>query len=299
LLAKLDGKSLPIEADQERLWTLLSVAYGHGVPLAVLGSLRRVAKHWQGGDKRLAAIHLAQMGLPGIGEDAAYRLALAAELIDAGVGPRELARELGFDPPASLLKYDPDQPRVPAGSGRESGQWTTSGDAAPSDAAGSPLTEGRSARTGRGYTTERYKTIKDLPKDAVAVNRPDGSFIGDLHFTAGFLMAPPNADFKRVYAAGMETAPTDVSAIIDAVTQGGAFDYQRDATNKVFYDAYRHAANYAVGVFMAGVGFPRELAIAISQTYAFFQSKQTEENRQQQVFWTTRGWDDGNRGGWR
>ena len=89
-----------------------------------------MAKHWQGGDKRLAAIYLAQMGLPGIGEDAAYRLALAAELIDAGVGPRELARELGFDPPASLLKYDPDQPRVPAGSGRESGQWTTSGDAA-------------------------------------------------------------------------------------------------------------------------------------------------------------------------
>ena len=72
LLAKLDGKALPIEADQERLWTLLSVAYGHGVPLAVLGSLRRVAKHWQGGDKRLAAIHLAQMGLPDIGEDAAF-----------------------------------------------------------------------------------------------------------------------------------------------------------------------------------------------------------------------------------
>jgi hypothetical protein len=82
------------------------------------------------------------------------------------------------------------------------------------------------------------------------------------------------------------------------VTQEGAFDYQRDATNKVYYEAYRHAANYAVGVFMAGVGFPRELAIAISQTYAFFRSKQTEENRQQQVFWTTRGWDDGNRGDW-
>ena len=27
LLAKLDGKALPIEADQERIWTLLSVAY--------------------------------------------------------------------------------------------------------------------------------------------------------------------------------------------------------------------------------------------------------------------------------
>jgi hypothetical protein len=96
LLAKLDGKALPVESDQERIWTLLSVAYGREVPLAVLGSLRRAAKHWQGGDKSLATVHLAQMGLPDIGEDAAYRLALAAQLLDAGVAPRELARELGL-----------------------------------------------------------------------------------------------------------------------------------------------------------------------------------------------------------
>ncbi|MFZ0509918.1 MAG: hypothetical protein WAM29_18090 [Methylocella sp.] len=57
LLAKLDGKALSTVAEQERIWTLLSVAYGHKVPLAVLGSLRRVAKHWQGGDKSLSAIH--------------------------------------------------------------------------------------------------------------------------------------------------------------------------------------------------------------------------------------------------
>ena len=64
LLAKLGGKALPIEADQERIWTLLSVASGEKISQAVFGSLRRVAKHWQGGDKSLAAIHLAQMGLP-------------------------------------------------------------------------------------------------------------------------------------------------------------------------------------------------------------------------------------------
>jgi len=130
VLAKLDNKALPIEAEQERIWTLLSVDYGEKISQAVLGSLRRVAKHLQCGDKSLAAIQLAQMGLPDIGEDAAYRLALAAELIDAGVAPRELAQELRFDPPADLVKYNPDEPRVPAGSGRESGQWTTSGDAA-------------------------------------------------------------------------------------------------------------------------------------------------------------------------
>jgi len=32
----------------------------------------------------------------------------------------------GFHPaPLALLKYSPDQPRVPAGQGRESGQWTS------------------------------------------------------------------------------------------------------------------------------------------------------------------------------
>jgi hypothetical protein len=97
LLATLDGKALPIEAEQKRIWTLLSVAYGEKISQAVFGSLRRVAKHWKGGDKCLAAIHLAQMGLPGIGEDAAYRLVLAAELLDAGVAPGWLARKLGLN----------------------------------------------------------------------------------------------------------------------------------------------------------------------------------------------------------
>ncbi len=110
LLAKLDDKALPIEADQERIWTLLSVAYGEEISHAVFGSLRCVAKNWQGGDKCLAAIHLAQMGLPDIGENAAYRLSLAAELIDAGIAPRELARELGFGLPAGLIKHDENQP---------------------------------------------------------------------------------------------------------------------------------------------------------------------------------------------
>ncbi len=123
LLAKLVDKARPIEADQERIWTLLSVAHGEEISRAVFGSLRRAAKHWHSGDKCFAAIQLARMGLPDIGEDAAYRLSLAAELIGAGVAPCELARELGFDPAAGLVKYDPDEPRVPAGSGR----WTPSG----------------------------------------------------------------------------------------------------------------------------------------------------------------------------
>jgi len=47
-------------------------------------------------------------------------------LIKGGVPPRALMTYLGFDTRAlDLLKYNPDQPRVPAGHGRASGEWTS------------------------------------------------------------------------------------------------------------------------------------------------------------------------------
>ena len=52
MVAKLDDKAVPIEADQERIWTLRSVAYGDEISQALFGSLRRVAKHWQPRDRR-------------------------------------------------------------------------------------------------------------------------------------------------------------------------------------------------------------------------------------------------------
>jgi hypothetical protein len=120
----MEDDGLCIEGEGERILALLSV-----VSPVVLGRLRRASKHWRNGDKSLAAIHLAQSGLGKLDAVGAYRLSLAAKLIEAGVTPRELASELGLRLPADLVKYDPDQPRVQAGSGRESGQWT-SGDAA-------------------------------------------------------------------------------------------------------------------------------------------------------------------------
>jgi hypothetical protein len=299
LLAKLDDKALPIEAGQERIWTLLSVAYGHEVPLAVLGSLRRVAKHWHGGDKCLAAIHLAQMGLPGIGEDAAYRLSLAAELIDAGVAPRELARELGFGLPHGLIKYDPDQPRVPAGSGRESGEWTTSGDAPSGDAAELPLTEGRSVSANAGdINRERV-----LPKDAIMVTRPDGSKIFDPDSTTKRLMAPPRANFQEVYAAGERTANWPLLQQIDAartaLQQFGTYDFQRDEATNTFFYAYIHAASYAVGVYMASAGYGLDQSLALAQAYAVFNSSNAFDDKYKGREWKIKGWEDAHRGDWR
>lgn len=53
---------------------------------------------------------------------------MADELLEA-VTPAALMKAQGLDLwPLAFLKYNSDQPRVPAGSGRESGEWT-SGDA--------------------------------------------------------------------------------------------------------------------------------------------------------------------------
>ncbi|MGH6812164.1 MAG: hypothetical protein ACREDM_07390 [Methylocella sp.] len=51
---------------------------------------------------------------------------MADELINAGTTPAALMMAQGFDPPLNLWKahFNRDQPRVPAGSGRESGEWS-------------------------------------------------------------------------------------------------------------------------------------------------------------------------------
>jgi hypothetical protein len=77
----------------------------------------------------LAHIHLAFARLPRLeSANDAYRLYLAEALLDDGFSPREMLAELGLGRTMRRFdKFDPDQPRVPAGSGRESGQWTKDG----------------------------------------------------------------------------------------------------------------------------------------------------------------------------
>ncbi len=146
-----------------------------------------------------------------------HRLSLAAKLIEAGVTPRELARELGFGPVQfDVSKYDENQPRVPAGSGRESGQWT-SGDATSASATPG-LIEGRSA----GANSDKVHQVSELPKDAIVVTRPDGTTIDDPKCPTGKLMAPPRANFREVYAVGTQTTnPLQIDA---AVGHYGQFD---------------------------------------------------------------------------
>ena len=69
-------------------------------------------------------------------------------------------------------------------------------------------------------------------------------------------MAPPGANSREVYAAGRAIASLPYSdqyrLAHAAIAQEGMYDFQRDVAEQKFIDAYVHASNYAVGVYMAG-----------------------------------------------
>jgi hypothetical protein len=133
VLAKMDvdGRRRPRLGlgDEARVKALLTAAYGRPAETYVLEKMRRAAELWNEGEKALAHIHLAFARLPLFeGEEQMLRLLLAEECLDCGVMPAEVMKAQGSQSALlSLLKYDQGQARVPAGSGRASGQWTSDG----------------------------------------------------------------------------------------------------------------------------------------------------------------------------
>ncbi len=111
--------------DEPRVMALLATAYERPVDPYVLTKMRRACELWNADEKALAHIHLAYANLPHCDEDRAMRLFAADELIGSGVAAAALMKAQGFDP--ALLKFNSEQPRVPAGSGRDSGRWTSNG----------------------------------------------------------------------------------------------------------------------------------------------------------------------------
>ena len=135
LLAEFEKKGratggLAFDGEEARVLSLLTAAYREPLAGGVIETIRRAGEFWRAGEKALAQTHLALLGLPKIDEADAYRLFLAGTALEKGVNPSELMKAFGFPRPArDIEKYNPDQPRVPAGSGRESGQWASGGGA--------------------------------------------------------------------------------------------------------------------------------------------------------------------------
>ncbi len=118
-----------LQGQEPRALALLAAGYGKSVAPSVLGNIARAAKAWREGDDCLAHVHLAHTGLHPFNDvGAVRRLFLADSAIRAGASARDVlkALQLDFHHIGSVEKYSPDQPRVPKGSGRTSGEWTDS-----------------------------------------------------------------------------------------------------------------------------------------------------------------------------
>jgi hypothetical protein len=143
--------------------------------------------------------------------------------------------------------------------------------------------------------------VRDLPKDAIVVTRPDGTTIDDPSSPTKKLMAPPRANFQEVYAAGEKIANLPILQQRDeaqaALQQFGTFDFQRDKATNTHFKYYVNAANYAIGVYMAGAGYGRWISIKIAQTYGFFFSSNKYDPNAEA--WAYKGWDDAHHGTWR
>jgi hypothetical protein len=138
-IAEARGDRRDEAAEGERAVALVSVALGRPLDASAARHVRRALEKAREGDAPLALTHLALAGAGRLTDprDDARRLFIADGLMKAGVPPRTILEALGGDPPAQGdldRAYNPDQPRVPAGNGRPSGQWT-SGDWAEDGAA--------------------------------------------------------------------------------------------------------------------------------------------------------------------
>ena len=103
---------------------LLSVAAERAVAADVPAPITAASDHWRRGEKALANIRLLHARLPRLASEVnARNVRDAADLLDGGLTPHALMTALGFDT-AALQKFDPGQPRLPAGSGLTGGQWT-------------------------------------------------------------------------------------------------------------------------------------------------------------------------------
>ncbi len=110
-----------------RMIALLSAAYGAPVSDRALAHLRRALEKRAEGDVLLASTHLALTGYWPLRDPlAAKRVFFSDGLLRRGATPAMILAALDLDPRRldALERFDPNQPRVPAGNGVESGRWT-------------------------------------------------------------------------------------------------------------------------------------------------------------------------------
>ncbi|WP_158812520.1 DUF6572 domain-containing protein [Methylocapsa sp. S129] len=193
-LRKADEDAAP--TSDARLIAMLSAAYRRPIGAPILGYIRRALVKRGEGETAVALTHLALTGLPKLAQpiEDARRLFMADGLMKAGVGPRTILKALELD--ESLLtelqrRYNPDQPRVPAGNGEESGQWTdgsAAGAVGPSARSGRPTARRQYAQNSVS-DAERFPTEPENEGEPVTFYNPETREYR--HFRANSPITPP------------------------------------------------------------------------------------------------------------
>jgi hypothetical protein len=152
---------------EARLVALLGAAYQRALDPSDLGHVRRAVAKWNEGEAALAHIHiaLARLGPLRSPRKDAERLFLADRLMEAGATPATILKALDLDPDILTRLYNPEEARVPPGSGRASGEWTDGG---------APATDGAT----------RPHEISSTPKPPIAAQAAQDAGVDALSTTA-------------------------------------------------------------------------------------------------------------------
>jgi len=113
-------------SDDARLQALLLAGYGRAADSASIGHLKAATLCHEEGDVGKAGIHLALSRLGPLTDplEASRRLFMTDGLLQGGVAPEAILEALARQPEVTA-KYSSSQPRVPAGNGRQSGEWAS------------------------------------------------------------------------------------------------------------------------------------------------------------------------------
>jgi hypothetical protein len=173
-----------LRGQEARVLALLSAACGKAVAPSVLAKIERATKAWSDGDNCLAYVHLAHTCLRPFQDfcTGPYRLFMAHCALSHGASPRDVFKALHLDPRYidSVEKdYNPAQPRVPAGSGRTSGEWTdgewTDGEEASDGLPNETVGNGTAQEAASGADTSGSSLLSRAP-----LVDPKASFLGEL-----------------------------------------------------------------------------------------------------------------------
>ena len=181
---RVSARDISIDVSDLRLRTLLTAAHLGRPTDVALAHLRKAADCWREGVHGLAEMHLVLSRLDRLArpEADAHRMFLADGMLKRGVEAEAIIEALESGPSAlaQLQKYDPNQPRVPAGSGRTSGQWTTGGGGT---AANSSNANSEGHFQSEGASSRRSSPQRERPPLSAEVNPSTVTPVGAIQGT--------------------------------------------------------------------------------------------------------------------